>query len=285
MRIAILGLGQMGHAVSQRLLKTGYHLTVWNRTSGKASDLVAQGAHAASNIAEAVRGADVVLTLLTADPAVREVYLGPGGVISSARPETILIDMSTVSPSTSREVGSAAKPGQFLDAPILGGPEITAEGKARLLLGGSEQTVHKLDNVWKDLVAGTVYCGGNGTATTMKLLSNLILIGGTILLAEAVVTADRSGVGTEVVREVLGTSPAVASGVRVRLDDIMTGDHRGWWTIELAEKDTKLALLVACSAGLDLTLGTAAQHVLQRTDKAGHGQLDLGAVVEPLREE
>jgi 3-hydroxyisobutyrate dehydrogenase len=170
-----------------------------------------------------------------------------------------------------------------VDAPVLGGPEVTANGQARLLLGGQEQVVKGLDGLWGDISSGYTYCGPNGSATSMKLLSNLILIGGTMLLSEAVVTAQANGVENRVLQEVFGTSPAVAPGVRVRLADIMHGEHEGWWTIQLAEKDLGLALQLASSRGIDLPLGKTAEQVLQRTDVAGYGELDLGAVVEAVR--
>jgi 3-hydroxyisobutyrate dehydrogenase-like beta-hydroxyacid dehydrogenase len=117
----------------------------------------------------------------------------------------------------------------------------------------------------------------------MKLLSNLNLVGGTILLAEAVAAGRGAGIDDDVLRQVLGTSPAVAPGVRVRMEDIIGGDHEGWWSIKLAEKDIRLALDIGRSTGVPLPLGTESERVLERTEEAGYGEKDLGAVVESLR--
>jgi 3-hydroxyisobutyrate dehydrogenase-like beta-hydroxyacid dehydrogenase len=283
MHIAVLGLGRMGRAVSARLLDKGYDVTVWNRTPGREGDLPAKGAAVASNIKDAVQGVDAVITVLTADEAVKQVCLGPDGVIAHLPDEAILVDMSTVSPDTSRELGEQTPGGRFVDSPILGGPEATAQGNARLLLGGEESTVHRLDSLWNDLSAGYFYCGPNGSATTMKLLSNLILVGGTMLLAEAVVTGQANGISDDILRQVLGGSPAVAPGVKPRMEDIIGGDHDGWWTIRLAEKDIALALQLASSKGLRLPLGSTAEEVLHQTDTAGYGEKDLAAIVETVR--
>jgi 3-hydroxyisobutyrate dehydrogenase-like beta-hydroxyacid dehydrogenase len=284
MHIAVLGLGRMGRAVSTRLLDKEYDVTVWNRTPGREGDLPAKGATVASSIKDAVQGADAAMTLLTADAAVKQVCLGHDGAIAHMADEAILIDMSTVSPETSRELGEKTPGGHFVDAPILGGPEATAQGGARLLLGGDENVVHRLDTLWNDLSAGYFYCGLNGSATSMKLLSNLILVGGTMLLAEAVVTGQANGIGDDILRQVLGGSPAVAPGVKPRMEDIIGGDHEGWWTILLAEKDIALALQLATSQGLQLPVGSTVEDVLHRTDAAGYGEKDLAAVVETFRQ-
>ncbi len=283
MQIAVLGLGRMGTAVAGRLLGTGYDVTVWNRTPGKAGALVKRGAQAAPDIAQAIKGADVTLTLLTADAAVQDVYFGRQGIIAHAAAHTILVDMSTVSPSTSREVAAAAGHARFVDAPILGSPSAVEVGGAKLLLGGEEETIKRLNALWSNLSSGYIYCGSSGAAATMKLLSNLILVGSTILLSEAVMTARGNGIDDTVVRQVFGQSPAVASGVQTRLDDIITGEYEGWWTVQLAQKDISLALTLAEITGTNVQLGRAAEQVLRDSEREGHGQLDLSVVAEIAR--
>jgi 3-hydroxyisobutyrate dehydrogenase-like beta-hydroxyacid dehydrogenase len=282
MKVSVLGLGSMGVALANRLMETGHSVTVWNRSSGKAGDLVSRGARDASSLSDAVSGAEVVFTLLSDDAAVRAVTLD-GNVVGMLPPGTVLVDMSTVSPDTSRAVGAAAPDDHFIDAPILGRPQAFAAGKATLLLGGARELVTSLDPLWNDLSATHYYTGPNGTATTLKLLSNLILVGGTQLLIEAVVTAQKLGFGNEVLSEVFGGSPAVAAGARVRLDDILGGDHVGWWTLLLANKDLTLALALAQQAGVHLPLGEASERFIVRSIEAGYGSLDLGAMAEVLR--
>ncbi|GAC1635908.1 MAG: 2-hydroxy-3-oxopropionate reductase [Chloroflexota bacterium] len=283
MRVTVLGLGFMGSAIANRLLDTGYPVTVWNRTSAKAGPLVERGAVQAPAPVEAATGADVVVTLLTNDAAVREVSLGEGGVAHALPRGATLVDMSTVSPDTSRALAAAVPDGRFVDAPILGGPEATQQGKARLLLGGREDIVRALEPLWNDLSAGYSYCGDNGRAATLKILSNLILVGSITLLAEAVVVAQSLGLPNTVLRDVFGSSPAVAPGAKARLEDIMEGDHRGWWTVTLAEKDMRLALALAAEGNVDLPLTSAMERMLGQARDQGFADLDLGAIVELLR--
>jgi 3-hydroxyisobutyrate dehydrogenase-like beta-hydroxyacid dehydrogenase len=206
-----------------------------------------------------------------------------GDVASSLGEGTVLVDMSTVSPDTSREVGAATPGGRFVDAPVLGGPGVFAQGKAKLLLGGNRETVESLDALWNDLSSGYYYTGPNGTATTLKLLSNLNLVGGTQLLMEAVVTARAHGFSDDVLREVFGGSPAVAPGVRLRLDEILNANYDGWWTLKLADKDIGLVQRLAEQAGLDLPLADASRGLIERGIEAGYGDKDLQSMTEVLQ--
>jgi 3-hydroxyisobutyrate dehydrogenase-like beta-hydroxyacid dehydrogenase len=241
------------------------------------------GAVAAPTIREAVTGAEAVLLSLTADGAVKTVALEPQGAIAALSPGAILADMSTVSPETSRQLAAATPARRFVDAPILGGPETTEKGKAKLLLGGDEALVTSFETLWRDIADEYYYCGESGSATTLKLLSNLMLVGGTALLAEAIATAQGSGIDNETLKRAFKQSPAIAPGVVVRFDDILEGDHEGWWTIKLAEKDMDLALDLGWRQGLTLPVAAATVESLERADAAGFGGQDLGAVVEPLR--
>jgi 3-hydroxyisobutyrate dehydrogenase-like beta-hydroxyacid dehydrogenase len=284
MKVTVLGLGNMGAALAARLLETGHQVMVWNRTPGKAQPLVAAGAHEAGSLEAAVRGAEAVITLLSNDAAVKAVALD-GNVVGMLDAGTVLVDMSTVSPETSREIGAATPGGRFVDAPVLGGPGVFAQGKAKLLLGGNRELIESLSALWGDLSAGHCYTGPNGTATTLKLLSNLMLVGGTQLLMEAVVTGRAHGFRDDVLREVLGGSPAVAPGVRVRLDEILNANYDGWWTLRLARKDLSLVLELAQQAHLELPMAEASRCLIQEGIEAGYGDRDLQSMTEVLKQE
>jgi 3-hydroxyisobutyrate dehydrogenase-like beta-hydroxyacid dehydrogenase len=283
MKVSVLGLGTMGSALAARLLDTGHEVTVWNRTAGKAAPLVARGAREAGSLADAVRGAEVVITLVTNDAAVKALVLD-GNVVAMLGENAALVDMSTVSPDTSRALGEATPGGRFVDAPILGGPEPFAAGRARLLLGGDRDLIERLSPLWDALSSGHYYTGPNGSATTLKLLSNHLLVGGTQLLMEAVVTAQAHGFDNDVLREVFGGTPAIAPGVKVRLEDVLEGDHVGWWTLLLADKDMSLVLKLADQVNLRLPLAQTSETLIREAIEAGYGEKDLGAMTEVLRQ-
>ncbi|MFI6801310.1 NAD(P)-dependent oxidoreductase [Streptosporangium canum] len=320
MRVAVLGMGSMGRAVALRLLGRGHAVRVWNRTPGKASEVIDAGAAEASSPAEAARDADAVLMSLADDRAVREVMArlaepgsGPGsgsGSESGSGPGSesgsgsglgsdsdagsgpgsesgapVVADMSTVSPDTSRALAGLAPGGRFVAAPIIGGPQAVVDGQAMGLLGGERGLVDRLGPVWQDLFAVQWYCGDDpGSALTYKLLNNYLLMSGVAVVAEAVAAGQAAGLDEAMLKDFLLRWPTVAPALHNRLDDIIHGDHRGWFATRLGAKDVRLIAEVAESKGLRLPI---ARLVEQRYEEAaGHGwsDSDITAVVELLRE-
>jgi 3-hydroxyisobutyrate dehydrogenase-like beta-hydroxyacid dehydrogenase len=284
MNIAVLGLGRMGHALASHLLQKEYEVTVWNRSAGKAQDLVGKGATEAGSVAEAVVGADVVMMSLADDAAVREVCFDRGA-IGHLGDSATLVDSSTVSPETSRELAAAVPGGRFVDAPILGGPAQVEAGQASLVIGGPIETVRMLDNLWNDVASRYFYCGPNGTGTTIKLLSNFMLIGGTALLSEMVATAQANGVPDDILRDVFGESYAIAPAVRMRFENVLGHDHAGWFSVELSAKDVSLFRRLAQSVGLALPVASGVHDLMSEAIAGGHGDEDMAAVVEALRDQ
>ncbi|MET8334187.1 NAD(P)-dependent oxidoreductase [Streptosporangium canum] len=308
MRVSVLGMGNMGRAAALRLLGRGHAVRVWNRTPGKASEVIDAGAAEASSPAEAARDADAVLMSLADDRAVREVMArlaesgsgpgsgsgsgsGPGsGSGSGSGPGSVsgapvVADMSTVSPDTSRALAGLAPGGRFVAAPIIGGPQTVVDGQAMGLLGGERGLVDRLGPVWQDLFAVQWYCGDDpGSALTYKLLNNYLLMSGVAIVAEAVAAGQAAGLDEAMLKDFLLRWPTVAPALHNRLDDILHGDHRGWFATRLGAKDVRLIAEVAESKGLRLPI---ARLVEQRYEEAaGHGwnDSDITAVVELLRE-
>ena len=283
MRVAVLGIGTMGHAVALRLLERGHAVTVWNRSPHRTDDLPDKGARVASDIADAVQASEVVLTILTADEAVREVCLGDGGVRSRLGPDAVLVDMSSVHPRTSRELAAALGADRFIDAPILAGPATVLSGEAGLVVGGEIDTIRRLQPLWADLSARFLHTGPAGTGATMKLVSNLLFLEGLVSLSEAVVLAQRAGIDQGVLTDFLRTSSAVPAGLQNRLEDVLHGDHVGWFPVSLGRKDIRLARELGREHGVDLQLADAADDVYRQAELAGNGTKDVAAVVEAAR--
>lgn len=283
MRVAVLGIGTMGHAVAVRLLECEHSVTVWNRHPHRTDDLPLKGAHLASDIADAVRNSEVVLTLLTADDAVREVCLGHGGVRDTLGAGAVLVDMSSVHPRTSREVAAGVGVDRFVDAPILAGPATVLSGAAGIVAGGEMATIQRLQPLWTDLSASFVHLGPAGSGATVKLVSNLLFLEGLACLSEAVVLAERAGVDAKLLADFLRSSPVVPSGLQNRLDDVLHGDHDGWFSVSLGCKDLRLARELGQEQGAELQLAAAAETLYLQAEHAGYGTKDVAAVVEAAR--
>ncbi|MEV4246274.1 NAD(P)-dependent oxidoreductase [Streptosporangium canum] len=292
MRVSVLGMGSMGRAVALRLLGRGHAVRVWNRTPGKASDVIDAGAAEASSPAEAARDADAVLMSLADDRAVREVMarLAESGSDAGSGPGSesgapVVADMSTVSPDTSRALAGLALGGRFVAAPIIGGPQAVVDGQAIGLLGGERGLVDRLGPVWQDLFAAQWYCGDDpGSALTYKLLNNYLLMSGVAVVAEAVAAGQAVGLDEAMLKDFLLRWPTVAPALHNRLDDILHGDHRGWFATRLGAKDVRLIAEVAESKGLRLPIARLVEQRYEEAAGRGWSDSDITAVVELLRE-
>jgi 3-hydroxyisobutyrate dehydrogenase-like beta-hydroxyacid dehydrogenase len=284
MRLAVLGMGRMGHALAERLLGGDHEVTVWNRTPHKADDLVAKGAREAATPAAAAKETEATFTSLADDDAVRTVVTGEKGVAAGLG-EGVLVDVSTVSPQTTADLSETVG-GRMLASPILGSPTAVVTGEAAYLIGGTRDLYDRLAPAYDVLAEARrrVYVGDDArAATTLKLISNYLLMSGVATLAEAVATAQAVGLPDELIRDYLGQLPLVAPALHNRLDDIISGDHDGWFSTTLGAKDVRLAEDLARSHGVLLPLAEAVKRRFEEAAARGWADADIGAVVELLR--
>ncbi|MFD0359936.1 NAD(P)-dependent oxidoreductase [Nocardia sp. GCM10030253] len=258
MDIAVLGMGQMGRALAGRLLDGGHQVRVWNRTRGRAGQLVSGGAEEAQSIAAAVDGVDVVVTMLADDAAVRAVALGElRPLLGSA---TIYVDCSTVSPALSGAL-SEGFADRFVAMPVLGAPAAVSAGQAVLLVGGAADQIDRLGPMIDSLSDTVRRYDTAPLALTAKLTSNMLLLSGVVALAEAFAVGRSGGLRGDQLRDLLATS--VAPGLRNRFDSVLTGSPEGWWTVVLGAKDAGLAIETARAAGVELPSAEVVRHLYE----------------------
>jgi 3-hydroxyisobutyrate dehydrogenase-like beta-hydroxyacid dehydrogenase len=263
MRIAVLGMGRMGQALGGRLLGSGHELVIWNRTAGKAEDLVEKGAEEAKAISEAVEGAEIVVTSLTDDEAVREVACGDDGVRESLPEGSVYVDVSTISPTLSGELDDSFP--RFVAMPILGGPEAVATGRAIYLLGGKADAVVTVNPLFPGLSEKVFRYNSPPLASTAKVAVNLLLLDGVVALAESFAVGRAGGLSDDQLRDLLGENPMVAPGLKNRFEGVLTGDQEPWWAAALGAKDAGLAIEIVRAAGGDIP---ATVTVRERYEKA-----------------
>jgi 3-hydroxyisobutyrate dehydrogenase-like beta-hydroxyacid dehydrogenase len=264
-KIAFLGLGIMGAPMARRLLAAGYPLTVWNRTASRAAALEAEGAAVAATPAEAVRDAEVVVTMLADPPAVREVV---ADLAPALRPGTTLIESSTIGPQALQEVAGLLPEGVALvDAPVMGSADRAASGELSLLVGGDRTEVQEILEVF-----GTVTpCGATGTGAALKVVLISGVAAGVTVVAEAMALADALGLPEDLVTGALAKSPL--AGVAGRA--FAQGAH---YPVRLAAKDVALA-----TASADLPVAGTVHERL--TAFPGAASEDLGQIVKHIRAE
>ncbi|MET8084140.1 NAD(P)-dependent oxidoreductase [Micromonospora sp. NPDC005237] len=247
--IALLGTGTMGTAIGRRLLATGHRLTVWNRTSKRTVPLVDAGARAAGSPAEAVRDADVVITMLTDAVAVRHTLVDSGAALA-LRPGTPVIEMSTIGPRAVAELATLLPAGvPLVDAPVAGSAGAAETGQLVVLAGGEKTIVDRVAPLLETL--GTVRrCGDSGRGAALKLVLNTALITAVTAVADALAVADAVGVDRRTAIDALGTGPLGGAVARATTTDAA-------FAAALAAKDARLALDVLGDAPAPLLRAAA----------------------------
>jgi 3-hydroxyisobutyrate dehydrogenase-like beta-hydroxyacid dehydrogenase len=277
MDVAVLGMGRMGRALGGRLLEGGHRVAVWNRSKGKAGELVAAGAWEATCVAGAVEAVDVAITMLANDDAVRGVALGE--LRSSIREDAVYVDSSTVSPGLSGELADAFAP-RFLAMPVLGSPAAVSAGQAVYLAGGDAGIVDRLGPVISSLTKTVRRYDTASLAIAAKLATNLLLLSEVVALAESFAVGRSGGLRDDQLRDLLGTSPMLPPGLKNRFEDVLGGSQEGWWTTVLGAKDAGLALDVVREGGVELPVATVVKHRYEQAASAGLDDADIAAVGE-----
>ena len=275
--VGLIGLGNMGTAFAERLLDAGYGLVVMNRTPAKAAPLEARGATLAGSYADLAERADVVLTSLADDDALDEVA---AALLAVAKPGTVLVDTSTVSPAVSARVAERAEKASvaYTRAPVSGNPTVVRAGNLSFIVSGPSET---LDGVEPILLAigPTVYRVGDAEeARVVKLAINLMIGGLAQLMAEALVLGESSGVSRAALLEVMGGSAAGAPFVRYKTGALLEDDYSATFTTALMGKDLDLILDAAGDAGVELPVTTGLQAIVRAAIEAGYADDDFMAL-------
>jgi 2-hydroxy-3-oxopropionate reductase len=280
-QVGFIGLGIMGGPMAANLVRAGFDVVGYNRSRPKVDKLVERGGRAAGSVAEAVRGADVVVTVLPDSPDVELVALGPEGVFDNAGRGLIYIDMSTVTPATARKVAEAGgKVGvRVLDAPVSGGEQGAIDGTLSVMAGGDAADVAAARPVL-DAVGGTiVHVGPSGAGQTVKAANQLIAAGNIQLVAEAIVLLEANGVDTEAATRALGGGLAGSAVLERKGPDMLARRFRPGFSCQLHHKDLGIVTSVAREAGVVIPLGSVVTQLMAALVAQGHGQLDNGALL------
>src|ERR1700686_4124429 len=279
-KLGFVGLGNMGSRIAQRLLDHGYQLAIYDLDSSKAESIAAHGGIVARNILELARTADVLLSCLTNDEAVRSVYTGSEGVFAGARPGTIVLEMSTIAPETSRELHKlgAQRGIEVLDVAISGSTPAAEQGILTLLVGGNQDLFRAAEPIFQAIAKQYFLLGGPGSGTTMKLVVNTLLGLGMQAIAEAVVLGEKAGLDRKRLLEVLSQTAVIAPAHVGKLQRAMQSDYSPQFPIRLMNKDFGLILNLAAAVGARMPAAGAAFEVNARQADEGAEQ-DFSAVI------
>ncbi|WP_437097651.1 2-hydroxy-3-oxopropionate reductase [Streptomyces flavidovirens] len=282
--IGFIGLGIMGSPMSENLLKAGYDVTGYTLEQPKIDRLVAAGGKGASSIAEAVKDADVIITMVPASPQVEAIAYGPDGILENAKKGALLIDMSSITPQTSVDLGKAgAEKGlRVLDAPVSGGEAGAIEAVLSIMVGGSQEDFDAAKPVLEALGKTIVLCGPHGSGQTVKAANQLIVAVNIQACAEAVVFLEKSGVDLTAALDVLNGGLAGSTVLTRKKDNFLNRDFAPGFRIDLHHKDMGIVTDAARNVGAALPVGAVVAQLVASLRAQGDGGLDHSALLRAV---
>jgi 2-hydroxy-3-oxopropionate reductase len=281
-KIGFIGLGIMGGPMSSNLLRAGFGVIGFDVVPAALERLAAAGGTAANSAGQAAAEADVIITMLPNHPQVEAVALGDGGVLDSAKPGTLYIDMSTIRPATSRRLAEAgAERGvRVLDAPVSGGEKGAVDAVLSIMVGGSEEDFATAQPIFAALGKTVVHVGPAGAGQTVKAANQLVVGGTYALVAEAIVLLEASGLDASVGLDVLAGGLAGSRILELKRRSMVAREFQPGFRIDLHHKDMGIVLDAARDADIALPVGNLVAALISAARAQGHGSLDHSALLK-----
>jgi 3-hydroxyisobutyrate dehydrogenase len=280
-KVGFIGLGIMGLPMARNLMKAGFEVTVYNRTASRCEELVKEGAKSASTPAEAARGNQAVICIVTDSPDVEAVLLGEEGVIRTASPGTVIIDMSTISPQVTQEISARLKEKQIgmLDAPVSGGDVGAVNGTLTVMVGGEAEDFDRALPLFEAMGKTITHVGPSGSGQATKLCNQVLVSINLMGVCEALMLAKKSGLDLEKTLRVLTGGAANSWSLEKLGPMIAKGDHSPGFMIKLLRKDLKLVMESARQGELPLAATAFAQQMFTSVAAEGGGDLGTQGVI------
>lgn len=291
-KIGFIGVGNMGGPMAQNLLKAGHTVTVFDLSAEAVARCMQAGARAAGAPMEVTKEAEIVITMLPAGRHVRDVYLGPNGLLVGAAKGTLFIDSSTIDVDSARDVAAAAEKAGMLmiDAPVSGGVGGAVAGTLTFMVGGPDAAFARAKPILEVMGKTIVHAGAAGTGQAAKICNNMILGISMIAVSEAFVLAERLGLDHQKLFDISSKSSGQCWSLTTYCPvpgPVPTSpanrDYQAGFTADMMLKDLNLAQDAAKAAGATTPLGADAARIYAEFSGAGQGQKDFSGIVTHLR--
>ena len=285
--LGLIGLGIMGRPMARNLLAAGYALTVHDVNRAAVEELVAQGATAGSSARQVAASTDVLITMLPDSPQVRDVYLGSDGAFEALRPGWLAIDMSSIAPSTARELAerATAAGADALDAPVSGGDKGAIAGTLSIMVGGTEAAFQRAAPILQAMGKTIVHVGPAGAGQVVKVCNQVVVAVVIEAVSEALVLGTKAGVDPARIVEVLQGGLAATKVLEMRRDNMLSGHFDPGFRIRLHLKDLKNALELGREVDVPLPAAAQVEQLMRAMAATGRADFDhsgLIALVEDL---
>jgi 3-hydroxyisobutyrate dehydrogenase len=284
-RIGFVGLGIMGRPMALNLTKAGHSLKVFNRTPSKLKPLTDAGAQPAATPADAAIGSEAIITMVSDTPDVEQVVLGDSGILQKASRGSVVVDMSTISPSATARMARQceARGVDMLDAPVSGGERGAIEGTLSIMVGGHEEVFRRCTPIFQAMGRNVVYCGDHGTGQTTKLCNQVICVLNILAVCEGLTLAQRSGLDLDAMLRAVSGGAAGSWMLSNLAPKMIQGNWAPGFLIRLQQKDLRLVMQAADELKLSLP-GTALVHRLfDSAESRGWGEEGTQAMFKVIQ--
>lgn len=280
MKVGFIGLGIMGKPMAINLLKNAHELKVYNRSKAAMEELVSLGAAAAKSPGDASVGVDALITMLPDSPDVRSIMIGEDGVFDYAAEGLLYIDMSSILPEVSMEIGEklSTKGIHMLDAPVSGGDLGAISGTLAIMVGGTEEAFNRAKPLFEAMGSSHVLVGPLGSGNTCKLANNMIVAGNIAILSEALTLCRKSGTDLSRVFQAISGGLAGSAVLKTKSQKILNEDYQPGFKIDLHIKDLRNALETGQNLDLNMPLTEKIIKMYKELSEAGMGSEDHSAL-------
>ncbi len=280
-KIGFIGLGIMGKPMSKNLLKAGHELVVFDVVPAAVQEVVAAGAKAAESSKAVAQQCSFIITMVPNSPHVKAAILGPNGVLEGAKAGALVVDMSSIDPTVSKEVAAALakKHIRFVDAPVSGGEPKAIDGTLSIMCGGKKADFDEALPILKNMGASVVLCGEVGAGNVTKLANQIIVALNIAAMSEALVLAAKAGVDPELVFEAIKGGLAGSTVLNAKAPMALARNIKPGFRINLHIKDLANALDAGHAVGVPLPLTAQAMEIMQALKVDGMGDADHSAII------
>lgn len=280
--IGFIGLGIMGKPMAKNLLKGGFPVVAYDLRAEALAEVVAAGASVGTSPKDVAAHSEVIITMLPNSPEVRQVVLGPNGVIEGVRPGAIVVDMSSIAPLAAREIAAvlAAKGVSMLDAPVSGGEPKALNATLAIMVGGEPAVFDAVKDILSKMGASVTLVGGIGSGNVTKLANQIIVALNIAAMSEALVLATKSGVDPECVYQAIRGGLAGSTVLDAKAPLVLARNFKPGFRIELHIKDLMNALDTAHECGVPMPLSAQVLEIMQALKVDGHAREDHGGLVQ-----
>lgn len=282
--LGFVGLGVMGSRTAKRLLDAGHTVTGYNRTRSKSDWLIQVGMQWANSPREVAEKAEVTFSMVTNTKAVQAIAQGPDGILAGLSGGKFYVDMSTMSPSYSKELADQVKVtgAKMLDAPVSGSVVTLEEGKLSIMVAGDKDAFEKVLPILEDIGPKVTYVGSNGLAVAMKIATNLSLAVQMLAFSEGLLLAEKAGISRETAVEVLTHSVIASPMVKYRGPFVLGHPNEAWFDCNMMQKDMLLALELGRELDVPLPTTATTNEYLSAARGIGLGHYDFAIIFDVL---